>query len=848
MDEEITSEYLYMVHNPEIGYTISPYYSGTNTPIEGGDIPFRSIIDTGMFNNASLPRQTLFPDNMLNEANFFFRSTPNSPRSRNNPFFNGPAPTPNNGFNHNFMQPRMNTEIYSAPVSPRSRQQQQQQLQDEASLYLNDLYAEDVASNLPMNNPNDTQPMLANNGQMEPFNSMAFTNINPQENNNMLELSYKNPMIPTIAFNMNETGSTNNQMFSMSDPNLVSSSSYLNLDPQPTKQGSGNVMNINQTFNNSMVAITKPLESSNNSINNKIADNNNTNCINNNIKKESVNKAPKRSNSFKEIRPKTNTKESNDLEMNTKINVNNLAVDYLKPIEIPRINELKQKNGISSPNTPKESMNIPVNIYTFFKDPTPPRNENIPLNYEILIMGIPPTGIRSRVETQVKLCLKLINKTGTNSIPWTHLRLPPHLIVGQKDRRKAPKTSISPREDKIVNLRATVTCASNPKQKVQVCIGCVQRERKRQSKRHSKSCNTPSTTPIPSLPGSPSLYEETLEGDSVDQEQKKIITFNTTNIIDLSTGDVILPSRITCYCRHHKETTGFIVKFSLYDDELKLLAVGETPPIMITDDHKTKQKALEASNNKKLRGPKSTKAESSSFLAPIPEAIPHIPINSMPNFYSIAPNMMNKPTMPLSSAFQPNLAHSLNIAVQQPFSQVTLRPPPLLKTIKPSSMPKIARIVPSQSPLHGGVEVAILGTNFKEGMIVYFGDIPSAICNVWSDQSALCLVPPRTMAGIVNVTIRPPNYKATNQATEEPYLDQLSKFTYKDGTEQDLLELALQVVGLRKNGRVEPANQVALRIIQDQNQLVEYAGLSQSTTVTVTGLEAPAPPTTPTKD
>ena len=40
-------------------------------------------------------------------------------------------------------------------------------------------------------------------------------------------------------------------------------------------------------------------------------------------------------------------------------------------------------------------------------------------------------------------------------------------------------------------------------------------------------------------------------------EQRKILLFNCSEIVDFSSGDTILPTRITCYCRHHNEKVGF---------------------------------------------------------------------------------------------------------------------------------------------------------------------------------------------------------------------------------------------------------------------------------------------------
>lgn len=45
-------------------------------------------------------------------------------------------------------------------------------------------------------------------------------------------------------------------------------------------------------------------------------------------------------------------------------------------------------------------------------------------------------------------------------------------------------------------------------------------------------------------------YEEPNADDS-------ILQFNCGELLNFSTGGVVLPMRITCYCRHHKEKIGF---------------------------------------------------------------------------------------------------------------------------------------------------------------------------------------------------------------------------------------------------------------------------------------------------
>lgn len=48
--------------------------------------------------------------------------------------------------------------------------------------------------------------------------------------------------------------------------------------------------------------------------------------------------------------------------------------------------------------------------------------------------------------------------------------------------------------------------------------------------------------------------EENGEEPNVDGS---ILQFNCAEFMDLSSGAVVLPMRITCYCRHHKEKVGF---------------------------------------------------------------------------------------------------------------------------------------------------------------------------------------------------------------------------------------------------------------------------------------------------
>jgi hypothetical protein len=123
--------------------------------------------------------------------------------------------------------------------------------------------------------------------------------------------------------------------------------------------------------------------------------------------------------------------------------------------------------------------------------------------------------------------------------------------------------------------------------------------------------------------------------------------------------------------------------------------------------------------------------------------------------------------------------------------------------------PTIHKLIPSEGPKDGGIEVTCLGSGFRQGLEVMFGDILATTTTFWGDSSLVCLLPPATHAGIVNVTFK--HERQLGQTTgmgRPPVL-----FRYVDDTEQQLLRLALSVVGQKMTGQLEDARDIALRII-----------------------------------
>ena len=261
-------------------------------------------------------------------------------------------------------------------------------------------------------------------------------------------------------------------------------------------------------------------------------------------------------------------------------------------------------NGGSPLNpTLSPSLNFSVNGFSF-ESPNQPSVPSIPVqefvtsnfqaneqpeSYRSPVLIVHPTSLKSRVETQIPIKLTLY------PLPMgvKKLRLPSHAISKPKFLAKAD----TQRSPEILELRTSVVCTSAMQDKekfkrafarargeehsrspsgsgsdgpqnveetpvdggeVKICAGCIQRERKRASRKKQRK------------PEEDELFQK--------DEDKRVIVFNTSELKDwvepqksplsgnseLPTPNVPpgsmqveLPMRIACYCRHQNEKLGF---------------------------------------------------------------------------------------------------------------------------------------------------------------------------------------------------------------------------------------------------------------------------------------------------
>ena len=222
------------------------------------------------------------------------------------------------------------------------------------------------------------------------------------------------------------------------------------------------------------------------------------------------------------------------------------------------------------------------------------------------VLTVHPTSLKSRVETQIPIRLTL------SPLPSgvKKLRLPSHTI--SKLKFLAPPAT-EPTHDTL-QLYTSLVCTSAMQDRekikrafartrgdqyqptsdderpldggdVKICSGCIQRERKRASRKKQRK------------PEEDELFQK--------DEEKRVIVFNTSEIkewtepqknangsygeasVPPGSMQVELPMRIACYCRHQNEKLGFQVIFTVKDHLDNVVAQAITNSIMITDDHKT---------------------------------------------------------------------------------------------------------------------------------------------------------------------------------------------------------------------------------------------------------------------
>ena len=450
------------------------------------------------------------------------------------------------------------------------------------------------------------------------------------------------------------------------------------------------------------------------------------------------------------------------------------------------------------------------------------------LPHRLTIEGLPMT---TRVENQLNLRLSF-----SPALDDCMVYLPTNCIARQKFYLNEQSSRFSEDfEENLLSLNAFLL-TDNTMRPVEVCPKCVRREQKRASRRKSGLsdnliwCNDPN---------------------------RSAVVFNTRQLFAMDGRSFKLITRILCYCRHHNSPSGFRLLFVVTDSKGNVLAKTLTAAILITDKKQLASTISTSTGTKKigigsgppiarLSNPTETTTKVSGSLSPdVTDSCTHSQLSyvHMSNSYSEdnSDSMTNSPIHTYhgysssTSMAGPNLDPMCDAPVFKNENK-RLCLDPSINYVAPthSSKPRLEHIIPAKGPVIGGVEVTLLGSNFKEGLVVKFGENIALATHCWNDSTIVALLPPAQVAGPVPVTVLEPS-QGESMVNTSPSDDNSSLgpmgtfhqtpanlfnmtiFTYVDDTDRQLIELALQIVGLQMNGRLEDPRSIATKIVCSDN-------------------------------
>lgn len=446
--------------------------------------------------------------------------------------------------------------------------------------------------------------------------------------------------------------------------------------------------------------------------------------------------------------------------------------------------------------------------------------------YKITFDEVPS---KSRVETQIKLSMNIYPPPSENL-----LHLPADAISKPKLQLKDKFQANSA----VLLIDVIVVCESDHKLYVNICQGCMKREHKRASRKKVTSA----------------IEDAHWNKD----KDKRAIVFNCRELVEMSDIETItvdgkpvqsrrvnLPMRMACYCRHHNEKIGFRALFVIRDYTGKVVARGASDSIMITDDHKgsttkfnvgmkrpNSEIDYHVSPGSETEGPRKRKSEASPCeLSRYPSVSATSPASNISLFSTLEntrlpsdiPNRNNSADV-LSSRAVSNFASPSEMALTTP-GDITDS-----WRHAQAACPEVERIIPPTGSVRGGIEVTLLGNGFIQGLTTKFGDYVSPSTSWWNANTVVAILPPSREPGPVVLSFQ--GYSMPDHKV----------FSYYDDTDNSLIQMALQVVGLKMNGRLEDAREIARRIVNTtsfnpDNVRVLDSWQNQSTQLNLDALE-----------
>ncbi|EPS39405.1 hypothetical protein H072_6803 [Dactylellina haptotyla CBS 200.50] len=404
-----------------------------------------------------------------------------------------------------------------------------------------------------------------------------------------------------------------------------------------------------------------------------------------------------------------------------------------------------------------------------------------------------------------------------------------------------------------------------------ICDSCIARERKRISRKKIRNLEEEELlskyeTQRILVFSCSEILEWQLAKPIASQESDFGIESFESSYTSRGDAEVWLPTRIACYCRHHAEKIGFQIIFTIKDFLGNVVAQNITPPIFITDDHKPPslsqipyQKFI-VTVPRTIKGAKGPplleSSRSSSFTSSSDTVAKESTFGSLSNTHNLTGSPIRslkgkskgkeiatdwqKPynldlDAPLRGrrAFSNLVDEELTLRYFDPDSSsqdqeaenpYLQRVPSILRdftrgynqldaesTYDPPEVGsfRITRIIPSEYPCAGGIEVTILGRGLQGTEGVQFGDNESLHIAYCRENVIVCLLPASSISGSVLVTIKD---SMTSNTTRQ---GNAGTFVYTEDIDSKTLALALQVVYAKWCGEIAHPKEIVAKVLMD---------------------------------
>lgn len=180
------------------------------------------------------------------------------------------------------------------------------------------------------------------------------------------------------------------------------------------------------------------------------------------------------------------------------------------------------------------------------------------------------------------------------------------------------------------------------------------------------------------------------------------------------------------------------------------------------------------------------------------------------NFFYSAPNSAHPSRAASPTSFSRPQMTFTNQASQLPENPTTSLAAMQMTGVSQRPQPTIQKILPSEGPKSGGIEITILGSNFDRTHEVCFDGIKAITTTLWAANTLVCLLPPSPVAGTVPVTFAHQHQASLSPPPSSPP----AFFKYIDETDKQLFETCVRLLVEKEMGAGVDHRSYAARVVQ----------------------------------